>query len=456
MTFLAFVTLAVVAFGGLLLIYRYRPIVSFLIATHVAAYYTFVGGIKISLGSINVFAWDVMLMLAFFDMALRLYYGGQSVEKSARLLVTALILYVSWLQLSEFSNFIINDAMKFDNLIRASITDLYPLIGLVIALSLNEKNFSYFIKYMAAIAVAGAVWLIIKEVFNIGGFVTSTGTIRRGAGEMVVLLHLGMGIVLFSKNLASWLRYGLVVVLVVGVALLGHRSAFLGTALLLALYVTYLLRYRVDSYKAIFWVPMLAVGMVSLIGFISFSSLPAVEGFRDRLAATVDQQDENRLDRLDKWSIAIKSLADTPIGGTKLNGLRDYYGRYGFEADYNRFNIAERHGAYLYRLGEVDPWSTHNMFVNVVSRNGIVGLLLFLVVILGAYVSLKSKDPRTRCCGYAILASNLLYLSFNNQYQGDVATTFAICLISIPIRLNLERKNMDSPKNSDRELLGLT
>ncbi|MBN4082026.1 O-antigen ligase family protein, partial [Beggiatoa alba] len=435
MTFLVLVTLAVTVFGCLILIYRYRPIVSFLIATHVAAYYTFSGHLKISFGSINVFAWDVILMLAFFDLALRLYYGGQSVEKSARLLVMALIFYVFWLQFSEFSNFLINDTIKFDNLIRASIADLYPLIGLVIALSLNEKNFSYFIKYIAFIAVSVAVWLTYKEVFNIGGFVTSTGTLRRGTGETTVLLHLGLGIILFSKNLASWLRYGLVLLLLVGVALLGHRSAFLGTALLLTIYVIYLFRYRVDSYKAIFWVPILAAGMVSLIGFVSFSSLPAVQGFRDRLAATVDEQDQNRGDRLDKWSVAMKSLADTPLGGTKLNGLRDYYGKYALEADYNRFNIAERHGAYNYLLGNVDPWPPHNIFVNTVSRNGIIGLLLFLIIVLGAYISLKSKDPRTRFCGYAILAGNLLYLTFNNQYQADVATTWAICLISIPIRL---------------------
>lgn len=443
------------AVAGVLAVYRYPALFPYALVTYLGWFYTVGGNFTLKFGGINVYMWDLLFVLGMLNLFIRVFLDAVPIGKEARWLILGLFAYVGWLEFSELVNFFgYENDQGFDSLIRVSISSLYPLLALSMVLSLDSRSFSRFIKYVALVAVIAALGMLIKETFNIGEpHITSSGTIRRGRGEMTVLLHIGLGILLFAKHPAPVIRYSGAGLLLIGIALLGHRSSFLGTGVLLLIFFIYVLRERVDSYKAIFWVPVNAFLGAALISFILFSNIPVVESFRTRLADTADTENVTSVDRLEKWSIAFKSVKENPLGGTRLNGLPDFYGRYLQEARFNLFGLAEAHGAYLYMLSQgndlaaADVYPPHNVFVNILSRNGAVGLLFFLLVLLGAFLTLKYADRRARYCGVAILLANLMFLMFNNHFQSDTATALAICLIAIPIRLRMDENHEYATEN---------
>lgn len=440
MTLLLLLAAIVFVASAVLLVYRYAIIFPYIITSYVGLNYIINPKWVIKLGGVNVWFWDILLALALFNIFIRVFKEKIPIGKEARLLIFALASFVIWNEFSEFSHFFIDGERGLDNLVRTSVVNLYPLVALSIVLSLNENNFRLFVGFLTGVAALTAFTFLFKEVFDIGGARTSSGTVRRGEGESTLLLHLGLGVLLFAKKLSPLIRYPGVILMILGLVLLGHRSTFLGTALLLFIFLYFTLRQKVDSYKAIFWVPIGAFLGVSLISFIIFSTHPAVENFRTRLADTANVENKTSVGRLQKWSVAFKSLKDTPLGGTKLNGLPDYYGRYTLEADFGRYNIADAHEAFIF-LGEANPWPPHNTLVNIVTKNGIIGLLCFLGVIFTAFFTLRFRDSRTRNCIIAILLSNFVFLIFNNHHRYATLTVLFICLVSLPIRLRMENNS---------------
>ncbi|MBL1431940.1 MAG: hypothetical protein COC09_04170 [Gammaproteobacteria bacterium] len=422
--------------SGLLLTYRYAVLFPYVLVGYIGVYYIFSYDFSLKFGGINVYGWDLLIAFAVVNIFIRLSTDGVSVGKGARMLIFGLFSYVLWLEFSEFVRFFSDSNMGFDNLIRTSVVSLYPLVALSIVLSCDEKQFKNFMWFVVMVAIAASIGLVVKEVLDIGAFKTSSGTIRRGKGEMTVLLHIGMALLLFQKKLSPMARYPGVLILLIGVALLGHRSSFVGTAVLLMVFLIFTLRGNVDTHKAIFLVPMGAFSSVLLIAFIIFSEIPAVESFRTRLIDTVDTENQTSVGRLQKWTVAMRSVKENPLGGTKLNSLPDYYGRYLAEADFGRFNISEAHGAYIY-LGEATPWPPHNMFINILSRNGIIGLGCFLMVVLGTFLTSFSRDVRTKTCIFAIIASNFIFLALNNHHHYATLAILFVFLVSMPIRLRM-------------------
>lgn len=443
MTFLLLLAVLIAVLVGTLIVFKYRQIFPYAMVTFVGVFYLSSEGISIKLGSINVYGSDLFIAFAIVNIFFRLLHDAEPLSKNARMLIFGFLAYVVWLQLSEIVHFYSYEpSRRLDNLIRITTVNLYPLVAVSIVLSLSIHQFRLFFGYIAFIAACVSVGLIFKEVFDIGGHVTSSGSIRRGAGEVTVLLHIGLGYALFRKNLGFVIRVVCVLLILSGIALLSHRSSFLGTGLLLAIYFIYTLRYQLNKEKAILAVPAVAFASVAIVLFVSFSNLSAVESFRNRLSETTNLENKTSVGRLQKWTVAMKSVVENPIGGTKLNGLDDFYGDYLLEADFGRFTTADAHGAFLFLL-EPDPWPPHNMFVNILSRNGVVALAFFLLAIFGAILVLKKRDARSKYCGTAILFANIVYLTFNNHYKFAVATTLAICLFAIPLRISLDEDKKD-------------
>ncbi len=442
------------ATSGVLLVYRYPVIFPYLVVVYVGWFYTIGSDLKFTFGSINVYVWDILFALALLNLFIRLFLDGVKIERNVRWLVISLFLYISWLEFSEIFYFIAYDlGQSFDNLVRGSITSLYPLIGLSMALSLKTTTFSSFIKFVTLIAVLSALWMLIRQAFTIGDpFITSSGTARYGRGEMSVLLHIGLGILMFLRKLSPILRFAGIALLLIGIALLGHRSTFIGTGLLMLIFLFFIMRERVDLYKAIFLVPVGTFLSVIALAFILFSDIPAVENFRVRLIDTIDTQNETTAGRLQKWNIAWKSIQENPIGGTRLNGLSDWYGNHLVEAEFGRFGFAEAHGAYIYTLGQANPWPPHNVFINILSRNGVMGLLLFLMMLFASLRTFRFTDRRARICGIGIIMANLVFLTFNNHFQADTTIALFICLICLPFGLRLDES--DEKKSAKRHLQG--
>lgn len=428
-----------------LLVHRYRTFVSYAIIAHIAVFYLYLGKVTIKPAGVNIYTWDLVFLLVLFDLTVRLFRDYEPLDRSTWLLVAALLSYVSWFEFSEIVNIYIVGG-DFKNIIRNSISSFYPIIGLAVALSFSKKNFDKFVTYFVFTGIAVSLMLLIQELFNIGGFVTNTGTIRRGSGNMAVLLQTVLAVLLFARYWPAWFRYTAALLVIVGIVIIQHRSAYLGAGLLLSVYFIFLLKHRANTSRAIFLTPLSAIALTVVVAVVSFSSNPAVESFRTRLVSIGDTQDVTSVDRLLRWNIAMKSVAENPIGGTKLNGLPDFYGAHVTEAKYALFDIAKAHGAYIYQsgIGATETYGPHNIFVNILSRNGYVGLILFLMIVLGAHIALKQKSPRTRYCVFGAISANLLFLAFNMHYSYDAMTTLSISMISFPLRLQLEEGNMKS------------
>ena len=92
------------------------------------------------------------------------------------------------------------------------------------------------------------------------------------------------------------------------------------------------------------------------------------------------------------------------------------------------------------------------MFINILSRNGVMGLLLFLMMLFASLRTFRFTDRRARICGIGIIMANLVFLTFNNHFQADTTIALFICLICLPFGLRLDES--DEKKSAKRHLQG--
>ena len=232
------------------------------------------------------------------------------------------------------------------------------------------------------------------------GFVDGSGTVEyrvtstfshpnQLAGFVVILVPLA--IALAPRFTRRWLRimaYVLVPLALAAIIFTYSRGALVG---LLALSLLAVRSPRL-------W-PVLCAGLVAI-------ALLAPGVWRDRVAGAGSLSSPEIASRVDIWSAAVDGFAQRPVLGWGLNNFREVY------------VSLERPGRGYLGSGAFDvPETAHNLYLNTLAEQGLLGLAALIVLgigILRMTVALRgSPDARIRALGWGLLGTLIVVAAHN-------------------------------------------
>ncbi len=448
--------------GGLVFVYlvilfhKIRSAFPLFTLAHLTYYYLF-GHFRINVGSINIYGWDVILMFAFINLALRIFHRQITFSPAEQKIVAAVLAYCFYLEISEFYYFLFAEGVAVDNFIRASIINLYPIVAIALVVNLtDEQAFERFTRLLLGAALVITGYMFYNAATGAQVFITSSGTQRYMRGAAVLLVQLLIIYALFNQSLDRRLRLGMLACGTGAVMLIGHRSGFIA---MFSIYLAYALyKFQAREFFTMLGrnTHLFALGGVAMIVAALILKPTIIEQFLVRAGDIFDTGVSTTSDRLNKWQVALRSTAENPLGGTKLNLLPEFYGNYVLAADIDNLDIETAHYRVLHFAGEVDPWPPHNIFVNIVSRNGIIGLLLFLMIVIFSVrhvVSNPAIDLRSRYLLLSWILADLIHLQFNNEFVYDASTLFYIALLVYPILYRHHITSSEHPAAEDRAVV---
>lgn len=428
---------------------KYKRLLPYIIILNLVYFYVD-GRVEISLGTVNIYAWDIVFLFCFINLAYRFFIEHIHFDDHTKTIIALFIAYLAYLEFSEIYNFAFSpNRHAIEDLIRTSIANLYPLIALTFLTNLDQKDFRSFFFFVALCGLSLAIWTILKEVLDIGGgFETSSGTVRRMRGEVVLIVQLALIYFLFSQTTKPIARYAALGITAMAVALIGHRSGFLSLAVPFFLYLIYIARSGALTRTLIVMTPVAALGGIILLGVVTSGKFESVTNVMTRAEDTFNMDNETSEGRLFKWQWALHSTWENPLGGTKLNLLPNWYGNYASQANYGFLSIADAHQRYLYLQGKADPWPPHNMFINMVSKNGFIALLLFMLFFLAILRKMAiDSSMRERFLKLSAILATFIFLFFNNHHSYDAATQLFLAIMIIPVMYRGDVVNDESIKS---------
>ncbi len=430
--------------------FRFKSSLPYAILLYLTYFYL-TGGAKIGFGPVNVHGWDILFVFCSINILYRLFFEKVQFNRGQLAATVVLGFYVFYLEFSEIYNFLLAGDRALDNFIRATIENCYPIVALSIVLNIDRTSLDRFVSVTLVCGVTISVWVVFREVFDLGSHITSTGTVRRLRGESVLFLLFILSYALFSERTSKPLRLALGGLSLAAIALVGHRSGFLSVAWLFFCFIVFLVARKQLVNALVKNTHYVMFGGILVVGILAFSQISAVENFLSRASETVSTEDRTSSDRLNKWRVALKSTKENLLGGTKLNLLPDYYGHYVSEAQFGALDIQDAHMRMLF-LQQLHAWPPHNIFVNIVSRNGAVGLILFLafVVYTLRYI-VRECEGAERYMLVSWIMADLIFLQFNNQHTYDAVLLLNLALYVFPLlygrRSTVGEKIEDTPSS---------
>lgn len=245
---------------------------------------------------------------------------------------------------------------------------------------------------------------------HLGGFLAAT---------------LPLSIILFSlaRDFSGRVIYGLSsVICFVALILTASRGAFFGLALAVFLVVAIgVCKYRARLLligRKFFWRVVIAAMVAALAVFFSWgkiATLPivyrSVETVNFILAGNIP-------DRFSWWLSSWSMIKDHPVFGVGTEAYRNNYNFYR-RADY-RSPLNDQYG--------ITPESSHFELLNIAATQGVIGLVLFLLLLIGAWSLMIKAVMRTadRENGLVIMgffASSAAYIGQTMISFGVIATT---------------------------------
>ncbi len=193
--------------------------------------------------------------------------------------------------------------------------------------------------------------------------------------SVLLLLH----IFVFSRKFWAKL-YSIILLLVCSVAILisGHRT---GLSILLSMsifYAFFMLRSKIIKKKErrtlTFFIVIMLFVIIGAVVFIAVNLPTVYEVLTDRIIGTFDPQHESTIGenlfvednpRAKLWGAALQMFISNPLGGVGLGNFR-------------------------VEVPKIDPslqfWEfSHNTFLDLLAETGIIGLMLFLLVVVSAF-----------------------------------------------------------------------
>ena len=396
---------------------------------------------RFSVGPVDLYVSDFLYLLALLNLVVRFGFDRKEIPREAWIATGLCVLYMSYLAISEFYYWYYLDHIALDKMFRAVVRATYPIVVISILFSLRPSDMKLYSKVLLITLGCVLMKFFYVEIFVADGFRTSSGTIRNLPGEVMVILHFAIVYPLFYSNLPKYLRLGLIAACVLAIGLIGHRSGFLSLLMIIGLFGLYVFYSGKAAGLIGRNILILCLSGILVTLFVFFFKGEAVDRIFTRAADLTDTSLSSTTDRLNKWNLALQTTMENPIGGTKFNLLPDYYGHRISEAAFGNFDPAKAHKRMVY-LQTDRTWPPHNMFINIVSKNGVIGLMLFLaIVVYSLRLVMAQSDLRYKFFCLSWIGGNFVHLTFNNAHYPEVLIPLYLSLVVFPILFGYAHAN---------------
>lgn len=277
--------------------------------------------------------------------------------KESRKYLIPLLLFFIILTFSSAINYTYASAISWFNM------SIFQCVVLFILISMHLKNRGLKVaNKMLFSYVLGSMLLTILYGFGLGVEysadmrLTIFGLAANGLGfNSAITLLVIISLVIENKLGYGKKRYLLLLILPLllkQIAETGSRGAFVALAVGLIVFIFFIKMKR--GYKILFF----AVGIISVYGM--FQYMLQTDVFKSRLQLTIETGDTS--DRTEIWSRVIPLFTKNPILGMGETG-------------YNRYA----------KIKLVEYQGVHNVFIEVLIYTGIVGFILYLMVLYQIY-----------------------------------------------------------------------
>jgi putative inorganic carbon (HCO3(-)) transporter len=245
------------------------------------------------------------------------------------------------------------------------------------------------------------------------------------AAFLSFLLVLVLGLIFAGFARSQWIRFVYVPLLVLALALSFVRGAWLALGIG-TLVVLWVFRRRIPVHLGA--VSGLAMGLLvaAALGF------GITDLFAQRMHHFADPEYVTNLDRIDRWGSAVSIWREHPLVGAGWGTYADEY-----------FDHVFIHRAFSSNL----RMGAHNLYLEILADGGLIGLLLFLVVIGVFFLEVRRVYRKVRgdrlaeglCVGAAAAVSSyLLHAMVNNLGPSDkMAVLFWFTLALVPVAEHL-------------------
>ncbi len=398
-------------------------------------------GLKIlKIGSINVFVYDYLLLIALFLLLkMALGYTKNPEISLARLLeincARLALLLLGWSLFIGILSYA--KGFQIQNVLRQFASELNILLCLLVPqLIVSDEDKKRFFKYALGLGCAVVLFGLFRYATNEVVY-TSSGTARTLQANTLTVLLFGVCYMFFHRSRMrnqNMQAFVFVLVLSVGILLAGYRSGFLVFVGVCAVFFLSDTLRRLDYA----WIPLTGIASVFLLvfliqtGTVSFGQRSFFSDAVKRSTDTLDLKNETTQGRLQRWQKSIEIAKERPVLGL---------GRYRVYTSYLN-NPANVH---LGAFSELDR-AEHNVFVDKLFHEGLLGLLILLLFFF--YIFKDSGGAVSATSKYALflrvyLASFIFFSMFNttfNNINGRIFFFIALGFLNAEI---LKRRYFD-------------
>ncbi|MBD3156673.1 hypothetical protein GF369_02480 [Candidatus Peregrinibacteria bacterium] len=320
----------------------------------------------------------------------------------------------------------------------------------------NEINTRRKIMNVLAVSIATALLIALYGVLQyfdvlVNIFYWTQDPLERAFGTIGHSNHtaayLGMNLVILLglvhlprfawKRIMCWIGVGLLSIALILTASRGGIAAVVIALVLWVIYVFYTtdIKKKIRTYGKIILSVLLLLFIGGLVWKTSLTSLPIVE----RSVSTVRYiQQGNMPDRVSWWLSTIEMIQDKPLLGHGLSTYRDVYNQYR-RVDYRTPNDAQ---------DTITPHSAHNEYLTIAAAQGIVGLLLYVmmigsVMVYGYRALRRMKKKEDRLLLYSTGMGICVYLAQVMVSFGVVSTLF-VFFTFMGLLVSMSRIDRDS------------
>jgi O-antigen ligase len=244
------------------------------------------------------------------------------------------------------------------------------------------------------------------------------------AGFLVIMVAVGIGLV--GVPAFRWARSGgaaLAGLALIGILLTYSRAALLAV---IALAFVYLATRRA-------W-PVILGGAIAVI-------LLAPSAWSDRVAGIGDRSSPEIATRLDFWDASLAMFAQEPVTGVGLDGYHDAY-----------IDLERTGRTYLAHAPFTAPDDAHNLYLNVLAEQGLVGIaaLAFLILAFArmTVLLLRSVLPWKRAIGRLLLGIGVVVIvhnAFDLTVVDRKSSVFVWALLGVGAAVSRMERGPDPP-----------
>jgi len=392
------------------------------------------------------------LMLVFLLYVAR---HGTSISKDfvTHPITLLLLLHVSWTLVSAITAEDQFVSIKFFLAKTWYITVFFFLVGHFIKKPIDFRPFFWALFLPLVIAT---IIILIKHSTYSFHFEYVNKTLHpffRNHVDYGVMLALWVPFIIYARK---WYRVGSIpravinvglLVILIGIVFSFTRAAYVSLVLIPIGYFIFKnnivkTAITVGSIMAILAIASLSINKNYLLFAPDFEKTVYHTGFEDHLSATVNLSDLSTMERFHRWIAGIKMSGEYPLSGFGPGTFFHFYKPY---AD----------SAFETYVSDNDDQSTvHNYFILILLEQGIMGLLVFLVLIITFFV--KGQDvyneskPEDRYWTATILTVMLVLMA--NIFMADLIETDAVgSLFFILIALLVSQDLYNKRRNRELE-----